>query len=65
MEQKEEFCTVCSVPVPSAFSNDDGNDIEEKNRNRSKFMKFILNNCNIVVYLLIAIVIYLIFFYKK
>jgi hypothetical protein len=64
MEQREGFCTMCSVPVPSAFSNDDGND-EETYKNRNMFTKFILNNCNIPIYLLIAFAIYIIFFYKK
>ena len=66
MEQKEGFCTMCYAPTPSAFSNDDGNyDNDENYKNRSMFTKFILNNCNIPVYFLFAIAIYLIFFYKK
>ena len=63
MEQKEGFCTVCSIPVPSAFSDYDGG-YEDEYNNSNKFKKF-LNNCNIPVILIIAIAIYLIFFYKK
>uniref|UniRef100_A0A6C0E1H5 Uncharacterized protein n=1 Tax=viral metagenome TaxID=1070528 RepID=A0A6C0E1H5_9ZZZZ len=66
MEQKEGFCTVCSIPVPSAFSDYDGG-YEDENNSSNKFKKFkkFLNNCNIPVILIIAIAIYLIFFYKK
>jgi hypothetical protein len=64
MEQKEGFCTVCSIPVPSAFSNDDGNDNDDENYRNNKFKK-ILNSCNIPIFLIIAFTIYIIFFYKK
>ena len=64
MEQKEGFCTMCSVQVPSAFSDYDGGYENEDNKNSNKFKKFI-NSCNIPVMLILGIVIYLIFFYKK
>jgi len=57
---KEEFCTMCSVEVPSAFATDNNEEEDVKKVNCTKWSKWILN---ILVWAIIIIFIY--FLFKK
>jgi len=64
VETKEEYCNMCSIPTPLAFSEDDDNDdykvIKHKNK-RNNFMTI----CNTIAVIMILFALYVIFIYKK
>ena len=54
-EEKEGFCTACSVPIPSAFV-DDGNGIEIDNIRIIRKTGFNYNNIIMILLLIVALV---------
>lgn len=65
---KEEFCTMCSVEVPSAFRNDD-EDIDdviviEKKENCSNMSK-IFSKQFLKIFLILIILVFVYFLFKK
>ena len=66
---KEEFCTVCSVEVPSAFAKEDDDEKINENKNLEK------ENCHSIskmfskwfmkVFIVIIILVFLYFLFKK
>ena len=62
---KEEFCTMCSVEVPSAFANDEeyDKDIKEKKSFKNICVKWSNWFLNLTVCVVIVVLIY--FLFKK
>jgi len=62
---KEEFCTMCSVDVPSAFANDEeyDKDIKEKKSFKNICVKWSNWFLNLTVCVVIVVLIY--FLFKK
>lgn len=60
-ESKEDFCTSCSIQVPSAFADDDDEEFSRINKKKRKNM---FTNCNIMVISIICLLLYLIFIKK-
>lgn len=58
---EEGYCNSCSNPIPKAFENEE-EDNEIHLRKRHKEYGF--NFCNIIIFLILLIVIYLAFFKK-
>lgn len=62
VETKEEYCNMCSIPTPLAFS-EENDDIDEgkvyKRYNNSMTL------CNIIASIMIIFALYIIFVYKK
>ena len=62
VETKEEYCNMCSIPTPLAFS-EENDDIDEgkvyKRYNKSMTL------CNIIASIMIIFALYIIFVYKK
>ena len=65
---KEEFCTMCSVEVPTAFKNEDddidGVIIIEKKKNCSNMFKLI-SKWFLKIFLILIIFIFVYFLFKK
>jgi len=64
---KEEFCTMCSVEVPSAFKNDDDDEnmnVIEKKENCHSISK-IFSKWFLKIFLIIIIIIFVYFLLKK
>jgi hypothetical protein len=66
---KEEFCTMCSVEVPSAFKNDDEDEnIDEiavvKKENCSNMSK-IISKWFIKIFMVLIILVFIYFLFKK
>ena len=57
-DSKEEFCTTCSVEVPSAFRNDDDDDKKVKIKKCGNWSKHVLN---ILLWVIFFAFMYLIF----
>jgi hypothetical protein len=62
---KEEFCTMCSVDVPSAFANDEeyDKDIKEKKSFKNICVKWSNWFLNLTICVVIVVLIY--FLFKK
>ena len=64
---KEEFCTMCSVEVPSAFRNDedvDGVIVIEKKENCSNMSK-LFSKQFLKIFLILIILVFVYFLFKK
>jgi cell division protein FtsL len=63
---KEEFCTVCSVEVPSAFANED-----EKNENKNVDKENCYNISKMIskwfmkIFIVLIILVFVYFLFKK
>lgn len=63
---KEEFCTMCSVEVPSAFKNDIDDDviIVEKKENCSNLSK-LFSKRFLKIFMILIILVFIYFLFKK
>ena len=63
---KEEFCTMCSVEVPSAFKNDIDDDVIviEKKENCSNMSK-LFSKQFLKIFLILIILVFVYFLFKK
>lgn len=64
---KEEFCTMCSVDVPSAFGNDEEYEKEKDKEEKRSFKNICVKWSNWVLNLsvIIVIIVLIYFFFKK
>jgi hypothetical protein len=67
---KEEFCTMCSVEVPSAFKNDEDENIDgnviivEKKENCSNISKM-FSKLFLKIFMFLIILVFVYFLFKK
>ena len=64
---KEEFCAMCSIEVPSAFSNDDDENtviIVEKKENCSNMYK-LFSKQFLKIFMILIILVFVYFLFKK
>jgi len=63
---KEEFCTMCSVEVPSAFTNDIDDEviIVEKKENCSNLSK-LFSKRFLKIFMILIILVFIYFLFKK
>jgi len=65
VQTKEEYCNMCSIPTPLAFSDEnDDNDEDKVLIQRKKYNNF-MTMCNIIAVIMIIFALYIIFVYKK
>ena len=68
---KEEFCTVCSVEVPSAFANENENEDEKINENKNVDKENCYNISKMIskwfmkIFIVLIILVFVYFLFKK